>query len=137
MESKKLIIDSKLEALDQVYIWLKTILEPIITEGIKDNILLITYEIVTNAIIHGNKKDPSKSVNIGLDITEDKIIITIEDEGEGYDTLPSKEEAQNLNYLEEGGRGLKLAVLICDDIELDKNTIKLVFSREEKPFYKG
>jgi len=132
MESKKLIIDSKFEALDQVYTWLKTILEPIITEGIKDNILLITYEIVTNAIIHGNKKDSSKSVNIDLHITKNQIIVTVKDEGSGYNSLPSKEEAQNLNYLEEGGRGLKLAVLICNEIELDKNTIKLVFSREEK-----
>ncbi|MBU1668110.1 ATP-binding protein [bacterium] len=132
MESKKLIIDSKLEALDQVYTWLKKILEPITTEKIKDNILLITYEIVTNSIIHGNKKDPSKSVNINLNITENQIIITVKDEGSGYEGLPSKEEAQNLNYLEEGGRGLKLAMLICDDIELNNNSIKLVFNRETK-----
>lgn len=131
MESTKLVIESKLEALDQVYTWLKTILESNTTKGV-NNILLITYEIVTNAIIHGNKRDPSKSVIIGLDITESQIVVTVEDEGSGYDILPSKEEAQNLNYLEEGGRGLKLAVLTCDAIELDKNSIKLIFNRESK-----
>lgn len=131
MESKKLIIESKLEALDQVYTWLKTILESNTIKGI-NNILLITYEIVTNAIIHGNQKDSSKSVIIGLDITESQIVVTVEDEGSGYDTLPSKEESQNLNYLEEGGRGLKLAVLTCDDIKLDKNSIKLIFNRKLK-----
>lgn len=132
MESKKLTIASKLESLDQVYRWLKKILEPIIREDIKDNILLITHEIVTNAIIHGNKKDWRKCVTINLHITKCYITATVEDEGSGCKSLPSKEEAQNLNYLEEGGRGLKLAVLICDDIELDNNRIKLVFNRGEK-----
>lgn len=132
MESTKLIIESKLEALDQVYEWLKEILITKTTESIKDNILLISYEIVTNAIIHGNKRNPSRSVTIGLDITEEQIIVTVEDEGTGYDVLPSTEEAQNLNYLEEGGRGLKLAVLVCDNIELNRNRIKLIFNREEK-----
>lgn len=131
-KNTKLIIHSKLEALDTVYTWLKEILEPITSEGIRDNILLVTYEIVTNAIIHGNQENPSTSVKIDLDKYEDKIMITIEDEGTGYNSLPSKEEAKNLNFLEEGGRGLKLAVLICDEIELDKNEIKLIFALHGK-----
>jgi len=132
MQSKKLVIHSTLEELDQVYKWLNETLKPIVNESVKGNILLIAYEIVTNAIIHGNQKNPDKLVQIMLDMTNQNVIINIQDEGQGYDKLPSKEEAKELNYLEEGGRGLKLAVLICEKIELNKNSIKLIFNRDKK-----
>lgn len=129
MESKKLIINSNLGELNQVYTWLKETFEPIISENLKNTILLIAYEIATNAILHGNESDENKLVHIELNISKSQIIVTIQDEGEGYISLPSKEEAHNMNYLDEGGRGLKLAVLKCHDIELDKNKIKLIFKR--------
>jgi anti-sigma regulatory factor (Ser/Thr protein kinase) len=83
----------------------------------------------TNAILHGNKEITNKNVTVQAHIRLKEIVIDISDEGDGIQTLPTKKEATELNYLEEGGRGLKLAVLMSDDIELYQNKIRLIFNR--------
>jgi anti-sigma regulatory factor (Ser/Thr protein kinase) len=85
--------------------------------------------MVTNSIIHGNHEDINKKVVLHIDFTTEYITVEIQDEGSGIKELPTKEESQELDYIAENGRGLKLAVLICDDIVLKGNKITLMFSR--------
>ena len=127
MSKDTLIINSTIEEVPMVYSWVETRLDSGISSKVRNKVLLISQEIVTNAIIHGNKLDASKKVVIDFQSNDEKIIITMKDEGEGYPPLPTKEEAAELDYLSEGGRGLKLAVLSCTEIEINKNLIKLVF----------
>jgi anti-sigma regulatory factor (Ser/Thr protein kinase) len=62
-------------------------------------------------------------------MSEEDITVTVKDEGEGFPPLPTVEEAQVLDYLSEDGRGLKLAVLMCKTIEINKNLTTLVFEK--------
>ncbi len=50
-----------------------------------NNILLAVTEAVNNAIIHGNKNDISKEIELEFIITDDFIKIIVTDEGEGFD----------------------------------------------------
>jgi len=127
---QKIVIQSDIDNIHTAYQWLELLLkEENISQKLSQTILLIAQEIITNSILHGNQKSPNKSVTIEADIGQKDIVIDIEDEGEGIEKLPSQEEAKELNYLEEGGRGLKLAVLMSDDIKLYGNRIRLIFNR--------
>jgi len=128
---EKIVIQSHIDNIHTVYQWLELLLkEKNLPKKLSQTILLITQEITTNSILHGNQNSPNKSVTIEVDIGLTDIVIDIEDEGKGIETLPTQEEAKELNYLEEGGRGLKLAVLMSDAIELYGNRIRLIFNRE-------
>jgi len=127
---QKIVIQSDIDNIHTAYQWLELLLqEENISQKLSQTVLLIAQEIITNSILHGNQNSPNKSVTIEADIGAKDIVIDIEDEGDGIETLPTQEEAKELNYLEEGGRGLKLAVLMSDDIELYGNRIRLIFNR--------
>jgi len=127
---QRIVIQSDIDNIQTAYQWLELLLrEENISQKLSQTVLLIAQEIITNSILHGNQNSPNKSVTIEADIGAKDIVIDIEDEGEGIETLPTQEEAKELNYLEEGGRGLKLAVLMSDDIELYGNRIRLIFNR--------
>jgi len=127
---QKIVIQSDIDNIHTAYEWLELLLkEENISQKLSQTVLLIAQEIITNSILHGNQNSPNKSVTIEANIGIKDIVIDIKDEGDGIKRLPTKKEATELNYLEEGGRGLKLAVLMCDGIELYRNRIRLIFNR--------
>ena len=125
----KLVIQSELRSLNTVYQWLEKYLLKKVSEEKLRNILLITQEMVTNSILHGNKNIVEKAVTVEITVNESNIEVEIQDEGEGLTSLPSKEEAKELDYLAENGRGVKLAVLMTERIELNGNRMKLIFNK--------
>ncbi len=50
-------------------------------------ILVATLEAVNNAIIHGNKTDISKHVNVAFILSNRILNITVRDEGTGFNPL--------------------------------------------------
>lgn len=47
---------------------------------------IVLRELITNAITHGNKSDPGRSVSVHLNRCQDGLLkLTVEDEGEGFD----------------------------------------------------
>jgi len=120
--NNQIIIESRIDAIDKVYQWLhKKLNEQNIESKLSHTVLLVMQEMVTNSVIHGNKEDSRKYVRISVYFTSEQIVVEIKDEGEGLLSLPSVDEAQELDYLAENGRGLKLTVLMTDEIELDGN----------------
>lgn len=107
---------------------------------------VILNELIVNAIKHGNLQDPNKYVKIYAEIChENYALLTIEDEGEGYDSecfasdfiCPSS-IGKTCN-LEESGRGLILAKNLCNGLCCNKkgNTIfivKKLLKDEEEQF---
>ncbi len=49
------------------------------------NILIALTEAANNAIYHGNKQDPEKTVRMQYEANEDMFYFKIEDEGPGFD----------------------------------------------------
>ncbi|WP_238989344.1 ATP-binding protein [Mucilaginibacter terrigena] len=49
------------------------------------NMMTCLNEAVMNAIIHGNKLDPNKTVFVNVEVDSKRIIWTITDEGPGFD----------------------------------------------------
>lgn len=87
-----------------------------IPEEKMNGIMLSVTEATTNAIIHANKCDPNKTVRINAKVENGKLIITIKDEGIGFDPskIPNPTDPDNL--LKDSGRGVYLMRFYMDDL---------------------
>jgi serine/threonine-protein kinase RsbW len=74
-------------------------------------------EAVTNAIQHGNRLDLSKKVYIGFTAAQDRLSITVRDQGNGFlaDRLPNPLDSDNL--LKPSGRGIFYIRTFMDEVE--------------------
>ena len=84
----------------------------------KNQIILAMDEAVSNAIIHGNKSDANKDIEIDIHITERKIKITLSDIGfldlAKRDEKIDKSMSEIIKDKQKGGLGLKLIHSIMD-----------------------
>lgn len=87
-----------------------------LSEESQGALMLSLSEAVTNAIMHGNKQDPSKWVFVRAVRNGGDLEVTVEDQGDGFnpDMIPSPVESENL--LRQGGRGVYLMKMYCKDV---------------------
>jgi serine/threonine-protein kinase RsbW len=86
-----------------------------------NNILLALTEAVNNAIIHGNKNDIKKEINLEFVITDEYIKIIVTDEGEGFDPDKVPDPTLPENLLSEHGRGIFIMKHFVDEIKVEKS----------------
>ena len=88
-----------------------------LSEDKKSDLLLAITEATTNAIIHANKSDTSKKVNLNVAVSGDQIKISIKDEGKGFDPgkVPNPTDPENL--MKDSGRGLYLMRIYMDELK--------------------
>ena len=100
-----------------------------IPQDVYDNILISLTEAVNNAIIHGNKLNVKKFVDIQCREKQKKVIISISDEGLGFNPNNLKDPtlAENLECC--GGRGVFIMKQLSDKVRFLNNgrTIELHF----------
>ncbi len=98
-------------------------------------IKLALEEALTNAVKHGNKNDPSKTIVISYSIDETRAEITITDQGEGFEphTIPDCTEPDRLPL--PFGRGLMLMRAYMDEVCYRDNgrEVYMVKNRVKKP----
>lgn len=128
---KLLRISSKIENLRKV----EKLIDDLSTEfsissDVYGNILIATLEAANNAILHGNKLDEKKSINIVCKIVENNLSIKIDDEGGGFDykNVPDPTAPENIENV--NGRGIFLMEKLSDKIEFTRNgaTVLLEFN---------
>ena len=91
-------------------------LELDLSDEVYGNILVATMEATNNAIIHGNKSDPEKSVKIEILLVKKELMFHIEDQGTGFDysIVPDPTAPENLEKI--NGRGIFLMERLSDEI---------------------
>ncbi|HON56931.1 MAG TPA: ATP-binding protein [bacterium] len=93
-----------------------------------NSIVLAINEMLMNAILHGNKRDKNKKVDINFFIDSEKVTIIITDEGAGFDynNLPDPTEAEYI--LRDSGRGIFLTKMYIDKVNyyLNGRRIELI-----------
>lgn len=85
------------------------------------NILISLTEAVTNAILHGNNADESKSVEIRLEERKQTMAFYIKDEGQGFDYRDIPDPTKQENILRLGGRGVFLMRELSDKLKFHDN----------------
>ncbi len=93
------------------------------------NVLIATLEAANNAILHGNKLDENKDVNIIFDWTKNVLNLTVTDQGKGFDfkNIPDPTCPDNVEKV--NGRGVFLMEKLSDEIDFVENgrIVKLKF----------
>lgn len=88
-----------------------------IDEARMNGLMLSVTEATTNAIIHANKCDEAKIVKIDVRVENGKVIITVKDEGIGFDPLKVPDPTEPENLLKDSGRGVYLMRFYMDDLK--------------------
>lgn len=84
------------------------------------NLVIAMTEAVNNAIVHGNRLDPTKHVRYRLEYTDEGILCTVEDEGPGFDVGDVADPLNPENILHEGGRGVFLIRMLMKDLVAER-----------------
>ena len=75
-------------------------------------------EAVANAVKHGNKQDPEKKVGIDFGVEDNCVVITVKDEGEGFDPQEVPDPLSPDNLLNPSGRGILMMREFMDNVEI-------------------
>jgi serine/threonine-protein kinase RsbW len=74
-------------------------------------------EAVTNAVLHGNRQDENKTVDIVLKSSPDAVEISVHDQGPGFnpEDVPDPTAAENI--LKTSGRGIFFMRTFMDEVD--------------------
>ncbi len=99
-----------------------------VSESFDFRFRLVLAELISNAIIHGNRYDATKKIFIDFFLVEGKVKLCIKDEGVGFDpfVIPNPTSLQNIE--KEGGRGIYLVKSISEEMEYCKKDNCIYFS---------
>lgn len=110
--------------LDDIKIFIQDVLDKL-DDYIKDENLmfdlkLILNELVINSVIHGNKCNRNKCVDLYLEIVGNIIRIEVSDEGQGVNFDIASYKPEELKCC---GRGLVIVNGLSDEVYIDKNRV--------------
>lgn len=129
--TEQLEFESKLNNINRIEKLIDEVCEKhAINEDYYGNMLIALTEAVNNAIIHGNKQDPSKHVFLSCETQQNEVLFTVKDEGFGFDysCIPDPTKPENLDKL--NGRGVFLMKNLADEVIFEDNgtTVRLKFT---------
>ncbi|MCB9482270.1 MAG: ATP-binding protein [Desulfobacteraceae bacterium] len=123
-EENKIIItmDSRLENIDKAALITKNFLSEKELEELSFSTCLVLREALTNAVRHANKYDLSKKIFYLVQVNQNEIKITIEDQGNGFDWRKAlKKKHPNTS---DHGRGFEIMKTYFTSVEFnEKGTI--------------
>ena len=82
-------------------------------------VALSVVEATTNAIQHGNGYDPDKPVELTFQRDGTRLIVTVEDQGEGFDPGAIPDPLAPENLLKESGRGIFICRSFMDEVAFE------------------
>ena len=74
-------------------------------------------EAVTNAVLHGNRQDETKTVDIVLKSSPDAVEISVHDQGPGFNPEDVPDPTANENILKTSGRGIFFMRTFMDEVD--------------------
>ena len=93
-----------------------------ISEPVRVDICIAVTEAVNNAVEHGNKLVTDKFVTLLFEYSDDKLRITVKDQGEGFDLEAVENPLSPENLTKPNGRGLLIVESLMDDVEVLSST---------------
>jgi serine/threonine-protein kinase RsbW len=78
-------------------------------------------EAVTNAVLHGNRRDESVPVEVGVSNAGSEMVVTVRDRGEGFDPGSVADPTSEENLLKASGRGILFMRTFMDDVRWERH----------------
>ena len=117
-ETIELTLPSRIEAIDKAA---TAVAELVTRSGIDEQaafgIDMAVREAMANAVIHGNKLDETRLVEINVKSSLDTLEVSVHDQGQGFnpDTIPDPTKEENL--LKGSGRGIFFMRNFFDEVD--------------------
>lgn len=96
-------------------------------------IKLALEEAIINAIKHGNKHDPAKSVHVEARISPQSAEISVEDEGPGFDRICVPDPRRDENLHKCSGRGILLIEAYMNSVKWSNRGRRITMFRTNDP----
>jgi anti-sigma regulatory factor (Ser/Thr protein kinase) len=88
----------------------------------EEELEIAIHEALANAVVHGNHEDPDKQVHLGCRCSMDgEVLITVRDEGEGFDSRAVLDPTEAQRLLLTPGRGLHSMRALMDEVSFEEN----------------
>lgn len=132
----KTLISSDLEAAKDFE---EGLLREVARHGYSDTVAfaikLALQEGLNNAIRHGNRCDPRKTVEIDFQVDKEQTSITITDQGRGFDPRKVPDPTTDENLQKPCGRGIMLMRAYMDEVRYNRrgNQIHMVKRNTKGP----
>jgi serine/threonine-protein kinase RsbW len=121
-ETTELVLPSRIEAVNMAAsAAAEFVKRSALGEDAAFGVDMAVREAVTNAVLHGNRQDEAKAVEVGFKRLPSEIEITVRDEGEGFDpgSVPDPTDPQNI--MKTSGRGILFMRTFMDEIQWSRH----------------
>lgn len=116
-ETTELVLPSRLESIADAS---AAAVEFARKRGFDDDALygvdMAVREAVTNAVMHGNRLDNRKSVELKFQVSEAELEITVRDRGAGFNVSMVPDPTEGPNLLKASGRGILFIRTFMDNV---------------------
>ena len=85
----------------------------------EEDIEAALYEVLANAVIHGNHEDPGKHVRVSCRCGTDEVSIIVRDEGQGFDIGEVPDPTSSGHIESSHGRGIYLMRTLMDEVRFE------------------
>jgi serine/threonine-protein kinase RsbW len=117
----QLTLSSEPQNIGKVEAFLQEISRSVSLDEIQMHKLMVSLtEAVNNAIVHGNKSIPEKSVRVMCTVEKGGLAIRVRDQGGGFQPETVESPLKEENLLRESGRGIFLMRTLMDKVEFGK-----------------
>jgi serine/threonine-protein kinase RsbW len=117
LETTELRFPSRIEAIDEAAAAVAEFMNRLgIGEDIAFGIDMAVREAVTNAVVHGNKLDDAKEIEVKLRNTPEVFEISVHDQGSGFNPNEVPDPTRDENILKTSGRGIFFMRNFMDEV---------------------
>lgn len=118
VETTELVLPSRIESINAAAIAAAEFMDRLgFGEAIAYGVDMALREAVTNAVIHGNKRDETKHVVVTLSNSPGSLEIVVRDRGEGFEPADVADPTDPQNLLKGSGRGILFMRTFMDEVE--------------------
>jgi CheY-like chemotaxis protein/anti-sigma regulatory factor (Ser/Thr protein kinase) len=93
-------------------------------------IQLAFTEAFTNAVVHGNKNDPHKFVDVEITFSGEEVVIIIKDKGKGFKVPDLKSYALSDDIYASSGRGIFLMNSYMDSLSFNETGNQITMTKK-------
>ena len=117
-QTTELILPSRIEAVaEAAQAAAKFVNQLGLGEEIAYGVDMAVREAVTNAVLHGNKQELEKTVEVTLMNSASALEITVRDHGTGFDPRSVPDPTDEKNLMKTNGRGILFMRTFMDEVQ--------------------
>lgn len=118
LETTELKFPSRIEAVAEAAAAVSEFMNRLgVAEDVAFGVDMAVREAVTNAVVHGNKLDEAKVVEVRLTSTPTGFEISVHDQGTGFNPKDVPDPTKDENVLKTSGRGIFFMRNFMDEVE--------------------